>query len=461
MSASLSLSSSGFFGAGAQQERSAVSAPTQPIPAAASSAPAPQSGSAHDSDTQSAIIKQFLTYIRIKKKYDDSIEQFKSLQHNLASEEHSFETFQKRCCREGQFRSLPPSMKANFKDKVKFTAVEKQSEFYKKELAEIAEVEVESSKKVYDIILRGKQRFLQELRGKANSEEFIRASVASYEKHVREYGDEYARKSQKVNSFPVQEAIDHFRHFLSDATQRYTMHMAHAAQTKRMEEKKEEEIDEKAQEHIVGGAIGGDTLNLLIEKSLNNHMRKWMKEHPISAISHSNPNPKQPQFTSHKPAQQGQQHMRQRNNEGFSTQSSADPHAVIHSHHGASSFDSRVIHGRGSFHHSGSHQMENRKRKEHDNNNGNKEFSNKHARQEGYTHVPASSRNHHQLQSADAAEASVPAGRHNNPKNWIGGDREHNMKNQQKVKNAGFKHNSSAPRNSSQPRPPFVRTDRS
>lgn len=267
-----------------------VAAARAPLPVAADAATATK---AHHTAPPHTALDTFLEWRTVQGKYESARTLFRNLHEDLSDARLSLQQFQSACSKHAPAIQLPMSMRLRLSDKANLTPVADSPAFYKAETDALRQLEVDTSKKAFDIIVAARERHIGHLHASTALPAFIAKEMQPYAKFVHLHcakqrellhlpaivddaptgaasNDAAASASEPDGTFPAQSAIAHFEQTIrTDLTTWLSLQaqLAHDAGAKLAANRAE---DSAAYEQVMAGAHNGETIAAVAARAAQN-----------------------------------------------------------------------------------------------------------------------------------------------------------------------------------------------
>lgn len=250
-----------------------------------SNSSAPPAGDAKDPSNDlssllppaSTALHKFLNAPIALDRYADAATLHQQYVQELRIQREHYDAFVARCNPPGSASLvLPRAMNLDFVKNARFQEVPGQADIYKEHREQLRTIQTDTTKKVYEVMLKAKQAHIAALEKRAGALTFITTQQPSYREFVENYASRYNKQyglaSSAPQAFPVTHAVNHFRDFLTELIQDSVMRSA--AEGLKQDElgKQRAEESRAAQELVVNGATNGKTITMIADAAVKRQL---------------------------------------------------------------------------------------------------------------------------------------------------------------------------------------------
>lgn len=208
-----------------------------------------------------ALLSAFIARAQTQQHYTNALVLFKGLLTSLNDATTSLSKFKGICKASTQEHIiLPRSLRLDLVTRVNFTSVSSQPRFYEEDEKELRKIEEETSKRIYDTMIKAKEKHIKHLQLTSTSDSFLTRITTQYSVFVTRYADTLNPMVGTGTQFPTAQAIKHFNTNVLTELNKVVMDRAEVnmEQYDRAEEKAIE--DTKNKERVMDGAKDGTTI---------------------------------------------------------------------------------------------------------------------------------------------------------------------------------------------------------
>lgn len=232
--------------------------------------------------------------------YASALDRYTSACSESIEKQDSLENFQSTCKKNGTDAGpgLPASLKLQFVERSSFPTIASSPEFFKKEQDELKKLQMETSQRVYDILLAAKEKHIAHLiHTVSRTDLFIEEQLTLFRKLVEDNNLAYSglspassssaaaaaaaaasSASQNTMCIPVELAVAHFKAHLTTVLATKSMeHFEHVV--RHTEEKKQRRAAElAAQEKVVSGSNTRESMTDISKREASSALRPLQRE---------------------------------------------------------------------------------------------------------------------------------------------------------------------------------------
>jgi hypothetical protein len=216
-------------------------------------------------------------------RYVAAAQQHQQNKTELSTARENLDAFIQRCHPPGTASLvLPRAFNLDLIKNARFQEVPGQADIYKEHREELHKIQTDTTKKVYEVIIKAKQAHIAALEKRAGALTFVTSQVPAFSKYVEHFAASYNKyygiASTDAYAFPVNLVVKHFRDFLAELIHLSVMHSVSEGLEQEEAARKQAEQSRAAQELVVSGATNGKTITMLAEAAAKRQVA------PLSAM---------------------------------------------------------------------------------------------------------------------------------------------------------------------------------
>ena len=250
-----------------------VIASSAPMAAAAAATSAAQLAAMPAMD--SPLPPEFLAMKQTKEHQASAIALYRSEQQQLTAARDDLASFVADAGKRGS-SILPVSLRASF-SKARFIAVEGDAAFYKPMIDALKKLEEESAKSAFDLIVKGKEKYVAHLASLVETENFVTRAVARYSAFITSINKLYADSGTKI-AVPLAAAITHFDTKLRKEMGAFVRQHVEGILEAQSKKKDEAAAEREAEEKIVEGSHNGANIAQIASKAAKTELIATKKD---------------------------------------------------------------------------------------------------------------------------------------------------------------------------------------
>ncbi len=217
----------------------------------------------------SSLPATFLAMGDTKLQSTQAIDLYRSQQIALAAARDDVVKFTARCTKNAPSIQLPQMHRPTFSGAARFTAIEGpgNAAFYKTETDALRKLEDDSSQQAFDLIVRGRKKFIAHLESLVKTQSFVARALTGHTEFVKHVNRLHAERGSST-VVPLEAACAHFEQKLRREMEAYDSEQIQAALAANRNAKESIDVEMKAEEDIVKGAHGGQNIAAIALKAV-------------------------------------------------------------------------------------------------------------------------------------------------------------------------------------------------